>query len=129
LTLAQKMKTLLIPIFLSFLLVSLLHAAPYLPKDETRHEGDWTTTTVVLNQGTRSQIVLGKIIYKKTEVIGEPGHLLVTPLGRFVWRASYDHGFLRGWIIVDSDMDIKEIIPSEVPVTTLGGLYHTKKKG
>lgn len=129
LTLAKKMKTLFIPIFLSILFVSLLQAAPYLPKDETRKQGDWTTTTLVLNQGTRSQMVLGKIVYKETEVVGEPGHLLVTPLGRFVWRASYDQGYLRGWIPVESDMDIKELIPSEVSATTLGGLYHTKKKG
>ena len=122
------MKTVFIPIFISILLLSLLQAAPYLPKDETRHEGDWTTTTVVLNQGTRSQIVLGKLIHKKTEVVGEPGHLLVTPLGRFVWHASYDRGYLRGWIPVDSDLDMKELILSEVPTTTVGGLYHTKKK-
>ena len=123
------MKTLLIPIFISVLLVSQLQAALYLPKDETRREGDWTTTTLVLNQGTRSQIVLGKMIYKDIEVVGEPGHLLVTPLGRFVWRSSYDQGALRGWITLDSDMDIKEVIASEVPATTLGGLYYTKKKG
>ena len=123
------MKTLFVPILLSILLVSLLQAAPYLPKDESRHEGDWTTTTVVLNQGTRSQIVLGKIIYKETEVVGEPGHLLVTPLGRFVWRASYDQGYFRGWIPWDSDSNIKELILTEVPAKKLGGLYHTKKKG
>jgi len=103
-----------------------LPAAPYTPEDTIRSEGDWTIVTITLLQGTRSQITLGKLKYKKTEVIGEADHTLDTSLGRFVWRGSYDKGYSRGWIPADSD--IKDLIPAELQASTLGGIYYTKKK-
>jgi hypothetical protein len=121
------MKTISISIFCLLLSALSVPAATNTLEDKIRTEGDWTIVTITLLQDTRSQITLGKLKYKKTEVIGEAGHMLDTSLGRFVWRGSYDKGYSRGWIPLDSDT--KDLISAELPLSTLGGLYYTKKKG
>lgn len=59
-------------------------AAPYIPIDEIRTEGEWKLVTVVFHKGTRSQKIMGKLEYAGREVIGERGHCLITPFGRYV---------------------------------------------
>lgn len=102
-------------------------AAPYSPNDEIRTKGEWKLVTIVLNKGTRSQKIIGKIEYGGKEVVGEKDHLLATPLGRYVWRADYESGYATGWITLDADMDIKELIPVEVDLSREGVQLFTKR--
>lgn len=122
------MKALFISIIGVMLSTSAIFSAPYTPEDMIRTEGDWTLIIITLVQGTRSQITLGKLKYKKAEVIGEPGHILNTPFGRVIWRGSYNQGYARGWLPADTDTNSQQQISCEIPKSTLGGVFYTKEK-
>lgn len=107
---------------------SICIAAPYTPKDEIKTNEKWKLVTIVLNNGTRSQKIIGKLEYDGREIIGEKDHCLTTPLGKYVWRGEYDKGFASGWITLDTDMDIKEVIPVEIDPSEKGIQLFTRKK-
>jgi hypothetical protein len=123
------MKTLLRLLVGFALSVPLLAEVGHAVKDDIVVQGDWVVVTVLLHEATRSQVVLGKIKYKGVEVIGEPGHVLDLPKARYVWRGSYEQGYYRGWIAVDSQTKLGALTPAELSSQTLGGLYYTRKKG
>lgn len=125
---SSKMKTLILLAGIIALLVApdRCAAAPYQPDDEIRTNGQWKLVTVVLHKGTRSQKVIGKIEYDGKDVIGEKGHCLKTPFGKYVWRGEYETGYRTGWLTADSDMDVAEMIPAEIQAKPIGNQLFTK---
>jgi hypothetical protein len=51
----------------------------------TYRSEDWSYTYTVGQQGTRSESRTGILVYRDKELVGEPGNILTTPLGRFVY--------------------------------------------
>jgi len=71
---------------------------------------DWRYESIILNEGTRSEVTIGKLSYKKEEVIGKDRHYIKTDIGYYI---CYDLGIrnIKSWIRVEKPNSDVEKIP------------------
>jgi len=96
----KEMKAILLALALTPIL-SFAEKVPFTPEDGTYEKGKWKYVRVVLNEGTRSEVSVGKLIYDNKEILGKEHHRLSTELGEFLfstYEKKYGHA---GWRCID----------------------------
>jgi len=85
---------------------------------------EWKYEFLVLNEGTRSELTIGKLSYKNKEVLGGDGHNIKTDLGEFRCF-SLGRGNAISWIRVKSSDDSSNKIAAVIDLGT--GKYQYRR--
>jgi len=77
-----------------------LQDVAYPTKPGSYSVGEWQYTFEVLAPGTRSETVIGTLLYKGAPVIGYRGEVKDTPLGKFMYCGAFrgKPTYNRGWL-------------------------------